>query len=92
VEEDQVLHQMLLEAYQEQLRAGQICPHLRWEVVLGILAAVVMVLEVVEVQVQVQVQVFPALEVLEQRLLVGVKVVEEEDPFDYHHSHRCSAD
>jgi hypothetical protein len=30
----QVLHQTMPEAYQEQLQAEQICPHLQWEVVL----------------------------------------------------------
>lgn len=88
--EDQVLHQglhqMMREAYQEQLQAEQICPHLQWEAVLEILAAVVMVLEAVEVQV------LPALGVLKQRLLVDVKAVEEGDPFYHHHCHQCSED
>jgi hypothetical protein len=54
------------------------------------LAAVVMALEAVEMQV------LPALGVLEQRLLVDVKAVEEEDPFyhhhHHHHCHRCFED
>lgn len=82
----QELHQMMREAYQEQLQAEQICPHLQWEAVLEILAAVVMALEAVEVQV------LPALGVLEQHLLVDVKVVEEADPFYHHHCHRCFGD
>ena len=85
--EDQVLHresrQMTPAAYQEQLQAEQICPHLQWEAVLEILVAVVMVLEVVGVQVLL------ALGVLEQRLLVDVKVVEEEGPFSHHHYRQC---
>lgn len=85
--EDQVLHrglrQMTRAAYQEQLRAEQICPHPQWEVVLEILVAVVMALEVVGAQVLL------ALGVLEQRLLVDVKVVEEEGPFYHRHCHQC---
>ena len=89
-----VLHQMMREAYQEKLQAEQICPHLQWEVVLEILAAAVRAPAAVRASeaVEVQVQVLPALEVLEQRLLVDVKVVEEEDPFYCHHSHQCSED
>lgn len=79
----QGLHQMMREAYQEQLQAEQICPHLQWEVVLEILAAVVMALEAVEVQV------LPALGVLKQRLLVDVKAVEEVDPSYHHQHHHC---
>lgn len=85
--EDQVLHresrQMTPAACQEQLQAEQICPHLQWEAVLEILVAVVMVLEVVGVQVLL------ALGVLKQRLLVDVKVVEEEGPFSHHHYRQC---
>lgn len=80
----QELHQRMREAYQEQLQAEQICPHLQWEAVLEILAAVVTALE------EVGVQVLPALGV--QRLLVDVKVVEEGDPFYHHHCHQCSED